>query len=47
MQLSFDGRNRTLKLDSYTNGGNIIDKEKVVIRPLRNERIMSEKQPRS
>jgi len=28
MLLSFDGRNRTLKLDSYTNGGNIIDKEK-------------------
>ncbi len=44
MQLNFDDRNRTLKLDSYTNSGSIIDKGKVAIRPLKNKRIMSEKQ---
>lgn len=47
MRLNFDDRNRTLKGFLHSNAGSIIDKEKVVIRPLRNERIMSEKQIRS
>lgn len=47
MQEYHEGQNCTLNRILHLNGGSIIDKEKVAIRPLKNKRIMSEKQARS